>query len=184
MKRGRSKNACRKNGEASDAAVAAPGPYRPPPTPDAHSLGLAPSSTLATASTPMTSKRFHARTHVHLSFSFPLSLLLPHFPCPLIALSLSIPRSYSPARYGRACARPPRNVRGSSISAAREFDGAGRVAGHAIIERLRRGERASERASGHPRRRQRRGFWQGGSRPGCRPWAAHLALNAPIFSVP
>lgn len=68
LKRGGGKNACRKNGEASDAAVAARGPYRPPPTPETRihtytsSLSLPFSSVFATASTPMTSKRWHTRT--------------------------------------------------------------------------------------------------------------------------
>jgi hypothetical protein len=76
LKRSRGKNACRKNGEASDAAVAAPGPYRPPPTlthafssPLSFSLSsvFAAATTTTTTTTtstptPMTSKRFHART--------------------------------------------------------------------------------------------------------------------------
>lgn len=50
-------------------------------------------SVFATASTPMTSKRFHARTRDCLSLS--------------LTLSLSRAFARSPARYGRACARPP-----------------------------------------------------------------------------
>lgn len=119
LKRGGGKNARRKNGEASDVAVAAPGPYRPPPTPDTHTLCLSPSlsflSVFATASTPMTFKRFYARTRP------PVSTLLSY--------SHAFVRVRRFVTAGRVHGRPE-NVRGSSISAAREFDGAGRVAGH------------------------------------------------------
>lgn len=140
LKRGRGKNACRKNGEASDAAVAAPGPYRPPPTLNTHT---------------------HIHTHTYI-LSLTLSLLLTislgvrdgidtndfqafprahtRPPVPFShPVSLSCLRSFAGSLRPGVCTAA-RNVRGSSISAAREFDGAGRVAGHAIIERLRRDE--------------------------------------------
>lgn len=107
---------------------------QPPTRTHTPSLSLAPFLLVfATASTPMTSKRFHARTRVHLSLS-------------LTPVSLSCLRSFAGSLRPGVCTAA-RNVRGSSISAAREFDGAGRVAGHAIIERLGRDERGSERTA-------------------------------------